>query len=377
MTRSAVVMACLVACSTSHPKPPPPPPASVAAPAPVESTAAHLWKEWVKAFNAADDGALHAWNVAHMPERPERDKGFRQMTGGFEIRRIKDLSPTSVEAIVKGKTDGLFARAELDLDPKDPNHVVKLQIRLARPPDDVLTPEERKARAVDAARRAAVVDEIAKALEKSYVKPDKAASMAAAIRAHLAKGDYDAISDGEDFAARLTDDLHADTRDLHMRIEFGPHPKEEPAPPPEADQLEQLGKVNFGFGPIERLPGNIARVEIDFFPDAKLESVRAALGERMSQAADADALIVDLRNNGGGDSDTVVFLAGYLFDDKPVRLNDIYEREANKTTKTWTPAKVPGNRFGRKKPVFVLTSNGTSRAARISPTRSRRRNARS
>ncbi|HEU0031261.1 MAG TPA: S41 family peptidase [Kofleriaceae bacterium] len=316
--------------------------------------------EWFKAFNAEDYAAIHAWGAAHLPGKPDMgDEGFRAMTGGFEIKRMKDVSPTSVEAIVKEQKSDRFARAQLDVDPKDPNHIVEFHIRQTRPPAEFLTPEQRAARTMDAGKRATVVDAIAKALEKSYVKEDRAKSMAAAIRAHLEKGDYDRITDGEDFATRLTDDLHANTRDLHMRVEFGPHPTEEPPPPPEAAQLEQLRKASFGFGKIERLPGNIARVEILFFPDARLASVRQGIGDLMSQVADADALIVDLRDNGGGDSDTVVFIASYLFDDTPVRLNDIYERETHKTTRTSTHAKVAGKRFGRKKPVFVLTSKAT------------------
>jgi hypothetical protein len=316
--------------------------------------------EWFKAFNAEDFKALHAWTVAHRPGKPDfGDEGFRAMTGGFVIKRIKDLSATSAEAIVKEQKSDQFARAQLDLDPKDPNHIVEFHIRHGRTPDEFLTPDQRKARTMDAAKRAAVVGEIAKALEKTYVNADKAKSMAAAIRAHLAKGDYDKITDGEDFAKRLTDDLHADTRDLHMRVQFGPHPKDEPPPPPEAAQLEQLHKMNFGFGQIERLPGNIAHVVIDGFPAAKFEAAHQGIGDLMSQAADADALILDLRDNGGGDPETVAFIASYMFDDKPVHIIDIYEREANKTTPSWTLAKLPGKRFGRKKPVFVLTSKRT------------------
>lgn len=364
MMRPLLVMACLVACSRSDSKidtkPRPPAPASVPAAAPTESAAARILSEWFEAFNAGDFKAVHAWGVAHMPGKPDLgDEGFRAMTGGFVIRRIKDLSPTSAEAIVKEQKSARFARAQLDVDPKDLNHVVEFQIRLGRPPDEILTPEERKARTIDPAKRAAVVEEIATALERTYVKADKAKSMAAAIRAHLAKGDYDTITDGEDFAQRLTDDLHADTRDLHMRVLFGPHPKDEPPPPPEAAQLEELHRMNFGFGKIERLPGNIAHVVINGFPEAKFEAAHQGIGDLMSQAADADALILDLRNNGGGDSDTVAFIASYVFDTKPVHIIDIYEREANKTTPSWTLAKLPGKRFGGKKPVFVLTSKHT------------------
>jgi C-terminal processing protease CtpA/Prc len=183
--------------------------------------------------------------------------------------------------------------------------------------------------------------------------------MAAAIRAHLAKGDYDKISDGEAFAHQLTDDLHADTRDLHMQVMFGPHPKDEPPPPAEADQLAGLKQMNYGFGPIERMQGNVAHVMINGFPDSKLEAAKKGIGDLMAQAADADALILDLRTNGGGDSDTVALVASYMFDDKPVHIVDIYEREANKTTPSWTHAKLHGKRFGGKKPVYVLTGKRT------------------
>src|SRR5512139_4098141 len=211
MMRWLVVVACLVACSKSDPKPPPPAPATAPAPAPAESAAVRLLNEWFAAFNAGDFKAVHAWGATHMPGKPDfGDEGFREMTGGFVIKRITDLSPTSAEAIVKEQKSDQFARAQLDLDPKDPNHIVEFRLRHTRTPDEFLTPEQRKARTMDAAKRAAVVDEIAKALEKSYVNADKAKSMAAAIRSHLAKGDYDKITDGEDFATRLTDDLHAD-----------------------------------------------------------------------------------------------------------------------------------------------------------------------
>ncbi|MEO8846931.1 MAG: S41 family peptidase [Kofleriaceae bacterium] len=357
-----VVAVFLAACSSSDPKPPPPPPPPPApvADAAVESPAIRAMNEWFKAFNASDFKAVHAFTVAHMPGKPDvGNQGFRTMTGGFVIKRLRDLSPTSAEAIVKEQKSEQYARAQIDLDPKDPNHVLEFTILAGPTPDEFLTPEQRKAHAIDGPKRATVVNEIAAALAKTYIDAKKAASMAATIRAHLAKGDYDKIVDGGAFAQQLTDDLHADTRDLHMRVMFGPHPKEEPPPPPEADQLAQQHEMNFGFGPIERVAGNVAHVVINGFPDSKLESVKNAIGDLMGEAADADALILDLRTNGGGDSDTVALVASYVFDDKPVHIVDMYEREANKTTHTWTHAKVHGNRFGGKKPVFVLTSKRT------------------
>jgi len=361
MKHWVMVAACLAGCSKSDPKPPPPAPTTVAAAdASGESAAIRLMNAWFEAFNADDFKAVHAFSVAHMPGKPDLgNEGFRAMTGGFVIKRTKDLSPTSAEAIVKEQKSEQYARAQIDLDPKDPNRILEFTILAGPTPDEFLTPEQRKERALDGSKRAAVIDEIAAALTKTYIDAKKATSMAAALRAHLAKGDYGKIVDGEAFAKQLTDDLHADTRDLHMRVMFGPHPKEERPPPPEAEQLAQLRQMNFGFGPIERMQGNVAHVVINGFPDAKLGAVGDGIGDLMSQAADADALILDLRSNGGGDSDTVALVASYVFDDKPVHIVDIYEREANKTTPSWTHAKLHGKRFGGKKPVYVLTSKRT------------------
>ena len=362
MKRWVVVGACLAGCSKSDPKPPPsaPPTPVAVADATAESPAIGLMNEWFKAFNADDFKAVHAFSIAHMPGKPDLgDEGFRKMTGGFVIKRVKDLSPTSAEAIVKEQKSEQYARAQLDLDPKDPNHVVSFDILAGDTPDEFLTPAQRKERSIDGPKRAAVIDKIAAALVKTYVDADKAESMAAALRGHLAKGDYDKIVDGPAFATRLTEDLHADTHDMHMRVTFGPHPKDEPPPPPEADQLTQLRQMNYGFGPIERMQGNVAHVQIDGFPAATFEAAQTGIGELMSQAADADALIIDLRHNGGGSPETVALVASYVFDDKPVHLVDIYERETKKTRQSWTQAKLHGKRFGGKKPVYVITSKRT------------------
>jgi C-terminal processing protease CtpA/Prc len=65
-----------------------------------------------------------------------------------------------------------------------------------------------------------------------------------------------------------------------------------------------------------------------------------------------------LRGNTGGDAQTVEFVASYLFDDKPVHLNDMVTRDGT-VISSWTDPSVKGNRFGGRKPVYVLTSAQT------------------
>ena len=54
------------------------------------------------------------------------------------------------------------------------------------------------------------------------MEPATAQQMADALKMHETKGDYDAISDGDAFAARLTTDLQDVSHDKHLRVDFNP-----------------------------------------------------------------------------------------------------------------------------------------------------------
>jgi C-terminal processing protease CtpA/Prc len=78
----------------------------------------------------------------------------------------------------------------------------------------------------------------------------------------------------------------------------------------------------------------------------------------MSFVANTDALIVDLRKNRGGEPAMVAYVLSYLFD-QATHLNDMVHRLEGRTQQWWTRSDVPGQRYGGKKPVFVLTSSKT------------------
>jgi len=73
-------------------------------------------------------------------------------------------------------------------------------------------------------------------------------------------------------------------------------------------------------------------------------------------------VIVDLRQNGGGDPAMVQLIASYFFGTEPVHLNDLYFRPSDSTTQWWTLAYVPGRRMPTTD-VYVLTSHRTFSAA--------------
>jgi hypothetical protein len=209
--------------------------------------------------------------------------------------------------------------------------------------------------------RARMVDQVAHEMEAHYVFPDVGAKMAATIRERAARGGYDALSRSADFADVLTQDLRAISHDRHALVERTPPPGAASAEDAEWERLQAENRATSGLGATERLPGNVAHLVLRSFEP--LDAARAALSQRLSALADASALILDVRDNSGGDPETVAFVASYLFGEVPVHLNDMWWRDSGKSQAFFTLAQVPGKRFGATKPVVVLTSKHTFSAA--------------
>lgn len=77
----------------------------------------------------------------------------------------------------------------------------------------------------------------------------------------------------------------------------------------------------------------------------------------MNFFANVDAIIFDLRDNGGGDPAMIALISTYLFD-QPTHLNDIWTRKTGESKQYWTLPSVPGKLLPAV-PAFVLTSSRT------------------
>ncbi|KAA6456213.1 S41 family peptidase [Acidobacteria bacterium AB60] len=212
---------------------------------------------------------------------------------------------------------------------------------------------------LSSAERRQVIETVAARLRSSYILPEMAQQLADSLQSHQQQGDYDSITDGALLAARLTSDLQAVSRDRHLRIEYSASrlPAEEGGPSAEEEQQyrQELVRSNCGFQRVEILPGNIGYVQFNFFGAPDVCGPTAATAIKF--VAHADALIFDVRQNRGGDPAMVALLLSYLFD-RPVHLDDLYNRRENKTTQYWaTPEKV-ADRLPTQ-PIYVLTSRLT------------------
>jgi len=215
---------------------------------------------------------------------------------------------------------------------------------------------------IDAKTRTDVIETVLKNLNDSYVFPEVAKKMEADIRKRVQNNEYDKISSANEFAAKLTEDLQSVSHDKHLRVRYSAAPlpvrqkRNEPTEQEKKDFERTLRINNYGFVKVENMRGNIGYVDFRGFTDPELgaETVAAV----MNFVNNSDALIFDLRQNGGGDPAMVALICSYLFGDKPVHLNDLYWREGNKTDEFWTKPTVLGKKF-LDKDVYILTSNRT------------------
>ncbi|HEY6296614.1 MAG TPA: S41 family peptidase [Streptosporangiaceae bacterium] len=238
-------------------------------------------------------------------------------------------------------------------------------------------------------------------LRANYVFPELAEQAAVAVEARLEAGEYDDL-DEITLTELLTTHLQEVCDDKHLRVRLGGgpldrgpggpgHPAPGPGPGPggpgpggpdpgpggrgprprhhgpNGDEprdheirrltMRKMGRMdNFGIRRVERLDGNVGYLDVRRVPIPA--NAGPAIAAAMELVAGTYALIIDLRHNGGGAPEGVVYWCSYLLEEHPTHLNDIFHADTGETRQFWALPYVPGTRYVDK-PVYVLTSSHT------------------
>jgi C-terminal processing protease CtpA/Prc len=240
--------------------------------------------------------------------------------------------------------------------------VVTLLAFAGRAPSQFMIKKDQPPLPLDAKQGAEAIEKLLKELDDNYVFPETAKKMGEIIRQHVADKRYEGLKTGQELAKKLTDDLQAVSKDKHLRVicstEKLPPPSKGKKPSPEEvkKMRGRMAKMNGGFVKAERLPGNVGYLELTGFMNPEAAAGPAAAA--MTFLANTDALVIDLRRNGGGSPETVALLCSYFFGEEPVHLNSLYWRKGDRTEKFFTRKKLDGPRY-LDKDVYVLTSKRT------------------
>jgi hypothetical protein len=208
-------------------------------------------------------------------------------------------------------------------------------------------------------------------INKYYVYLEKAVTISQYLKGQYETGKYDSLATRDELAKALNKDLWSISKDKHIRITYDPglekdvlkfvSSKSDAAKVSQSDTDREKQK-NFYFREVRILPSNIGYIEFNNFAHPDKES-RKTLHAAMQFINNTDALIIDLRNNYGGNGFMVTEMLSYFFDARTY-IGKTFDRIENTWTDIYTEnskKKTRGLLFD--KPVYVITSKETFSAA--------------
>ncbi len=198
-----------------------------------------------------------------------------------------------------------------------------------------------------------IVEKTAETVRDKYIFADDGEAMRDLLLARLKEGAFRDLKAIPDLTQEVTETLHSVRADLHL-VATPWLPSEEGG---DSDGVmdawhRRMARHNYEFRMVEILLGNVGCVDLRGFGPVAAAGPTAAAA--MQFLANADALIFDLRDNGGGE-DLVYLLMSYLFD-KPTHVHTARHRDHDE--QNWTYGYVPGPRFPDK-PAYVVISRST------------------
>lgn len=150
-------------------------------------------------------------------------------------------------------------------------------------------------------------------IASDYVHPEKAQLAHDKLQEMLQDTRFSSIKDAKTFESVVNVFLQEAISDGHLRFYYDKKKYDlflKPQEDIEKGEAELFSKINFGLQKIEILPGNIGYIKINKFQN--LDDVMPTAAGAMGFLRNTDAIIFDLRNNGGGDGRTGKFFLDYF-----------------------------------------------------------------
>ena len=228
------------------------------------------------------------------------------------------------------------------------------------------------------------VEAVAGRIRDLYFDPAAGDRIADGLEAESAAGAFDSLTDPRDLSAALSARLRP--LDAHFNVAYdanapaGPSPvmrrpaPEGAAPGPGGAPVRRARPANpaearghYGFRKVEILSGNVGYIDLRQFSNIDFtnpaDPARRAADAALTFVADADAVIFDLRDNGGGAPSMVGYLTSAFTPANAPIYNVFHSREG---TESEAPAVFhPTPRL--EVPVYVLISARTGSAGEAFP----------
>jgi hypothetical protein len=363
------------------------------------------FSSWLSAFNTGDEATILDFYSTSFPEHnatqeddmslakgilsPTQLTRMANWTGGFELVDLES-SPdddTAITVLLQDKRKFIrpgfrYFQASMAIDDSKPGQpITKLDLFPVPTPLKMIPLDDPKRERYEKGLqpltpelRTKLIQNIVKVLREQHINAEEGKAKIAILERNLRDGNYDTFVDSNEFHMRLTADIRNTSSEGTdgVYINFG-----EPDQYNEEEGAEEdfffdkdvyFEATGYGFGNVSfdtaALPGKtIATLPIAQLFGLEERGVRDAARAKMNSMAEADVLILDLRNCFGLFADTAAFILSYIFDEQRP-LTKLVDRDG-KTQNFTETVKVEEMRamgctsFGGRKPVYVLTNNRT------------------
>lgn len=129
-----------------------------------KTPAGEEFSTWLEAFNSGERPQIEESQKRFKNPPPgqnaEGELGFRRMTGGFDLRRIEQSTPTRISGLVQERSSDQFARFMMEVEPNPPHLITNWSLEAVATPADFAVARMSEAQAVEAAK--ARIDELVK-----------------------------------------------------------------------------------------------------------------------------------------------------------------------------------------------------------------------
>lgn len=209
----------------------------------------------------------------------------------------------------------------------------------------------------------AILDSLSSKLLSDYLFSEKAKTMVTLLQDHKFQLSGTQQLDIQEFVDEVNTIMFDVTSDHHLKFYFDPQKFDTFLSANESiiDSIEQeqYRRINFGIQKVENLTSNIGFLRLNKFQ--QYEDVQDVLLGAMMMLANSDAVIIDLRINGGGDGRTKEYLEAFFlsreqFFNRETEFIDTTEFRVIKES-------CSSCKQLEEVPLYILTGNGTFSAA--------------
>jgi hypothetical protein len=327
---------------------------------------------YFSAFNSDGDEMLRGFlekyrSSAFLQQHPveERLAHYNRLRGIFgtltpaKVTDSLDLQTTVLVAASKTENTVVMRFQLEEQPPHKLSYITFSGIDRMDVPDEYVDYVATRATPVSDELRESTSSAVAQAIRDVYVYPELARSMADTLLHHQARGDYKGLKRTGALADKLTEDAVAVSNDLHVWVE-AQNPMVQVSSDPVNRDASELRQDNFGLRDARLLSGNIGYVKFDMIIDN--EEAKQAMVAALVKVNGCEALILDLRDNIGGEWGTAGVVLGYLLPAGSI-VDRIFDRKGALVEERVVPYVIPGEAFDASMPVYVLTSEQTGSAA--------------